>query len=153
MMENPENLPAVIPRKKFGHRDTPIDKKSGPVTVGDIRKGLLEAAGVTKQELAQVLRKAIDTTVEQMDALNSQTFAYMGKIGDTVYSADNKTRLKAAEQALKFVDQMPRATKDNGPKVASVVINLPNIYSSDVLKDKPLVINTEAKVTNEDPES
>lgn len=141
-----DNLPVPVVYTEHQPRpqkEKPVNKNAGPLTAKDLRTNLMEVAGVTKEELGQILRKAIDTTIEQMDAIQYQTFSYMGKKGDEVFSPDNKTRLKAAEQALRFVDQMPRATKDTGPKTATVVINLPNIYSPEVLKEKPIIIDAE----------
>lgn len=145
-----DNLPVPL---DYGKRAVRQDQKAGPLTSKDLRSGLMEAAGVTKEELGAMLRKAIDTTVKQMDAVDAQTFAYQGKAGDTVYKENNVIQLKAAELALKFVDQMPRASKDTGPKTASVIINLPNIYTPEFLsKDKkPIIINTEG--THEDTQS
>lgn len=119
----------------------PQDKNAGPLKAADLRKDLLQAAGVTREELGALLRKAINVANDQLEAVEAQTFAYQGKAGDTVYKADNKVRLKAVETVLKFVDQMPRNKQDDGPKQAAVTINFPNFYSKEFLdNDKKGVI-------------
>lgn len=140
-------LPALINSGQYAEHEPvkpkgPRDKNLGPLKAKDVRAHVMEAAGVTREELGALLRKAIDTTLKQMDATVAQTFAYQGKVGDTIYRDDNATQLKAAELAIKFVDQMPRGTQDKGPKVPSVVINLPNIYSKDTLDNKIIIETT-----------
>lgn len=115
----------LVPYGEERYRDT---KDIGVLTDADIRRSLLSAAGVTRAELGGLLRKAIDKTVEKLDAMTSKTFQFQGKAGDTIYLTDHATQLKAAEMLLRFADEMPRSGKDVGPKTPSVTINMPDIY-------------------------
>ena len=132
----------VVVKKEHKKRN---DCRDIGITPDDVRRGLLEAAGITREEMGAALRKAFDTASEQMDALKSTTFSFRGKSGDTVFDSDNAQRLKASELIMKFVDQMPRGKvqTDNAP--APVSINLPAFYTAEIIrKENETVINVEA---------
>ena len=122
--------------------------KPGLLTVEDVRKGLLQVAGVTKEELGAVVRKSLDKLVDKLDAKDSTTFQHLGTAGDTVYKDDNSTQLKAAEALLKFTDTMPKGVQGQQTKTPHVTLNLPGIYTKEFLEktqQDPITIEVEAQ--------
>ena len=118
-------------------KNLPVDKiqhNTGIVTVKDIRHGLLELAGFTSEELSGLVRKSVKTLEDSLAAEQSQTFSYMGQIGETVTKPDHPTRLKAAQELLRFTDVKP-VSHEIHKQTNTINYVVPEIYSPKVVNN------------------
>jgi len=81
----------VIKRSK--HQIMPFD-------VPDPNQALWEAAGITAEDRANLLREAFVVTRQQLRATKVEYFSHQGKVKEKHKVADHPTRAKAAERTL-----------------------------------------------------
>lgn len=116
-----------------------VDPNAGITTVQDIRHGLLELAGFTPKELSGLVRKAVKTLEDGLEATNTQTLSYMGQKGDEIVTADNAIRHRSAEALLRFTDSRPKQTETTKDST-HISFTIPTFYTEETAK-APKVVN------------
>jgi len=105
--------------------DSVAKPSPGPLTPDYTRTKILEAAGVTLEELGQMARRVIDKTASLMDAQKVRYFADKGIVLDERTVEDNQTQLGASKQAGEIVGLFSSKSSGGGPNKLEVIINLP----------------------------
>ena len=117
-----DNLPQSSPKLTQAKRSLPLDAMR-------LKSEALALAGITKQDLADYMRKAIETTLAGMEAERTEHITYQGEITATVQHVDHQARLAAARQLAKLVQDNLSLLTDEDTEASkrqpvSVVINL-----------------------------
>ncbi len=109
--------------------DASVAKQSkstpGPLTPEYTRTKILEAAGVTVEEMGKLARGVIDKTASLMEAKKVRLFADKGIIMSEREVEDNQTQLGASKQAGEIVGLFSSKSSGGGPNKLEVIINLP----------------------------
>ncbi len=105
--------------------DSVAKPSPGPLTPDFTRAAILEAAGVTIEELGQMARRVINKTASLMDAQKVRYFADKGIVLDERQVEDNQTQLGATKQAGEIVGLFSSKSSSGSPSRLEVIINLP----------------------------
>ncbi len=97
----------------------------GPLTPEFTRTKIMEAAGVTVEEMGKLARDVITKSRELMDAKKLRLFADKGIIMSEREVEDNQTQLGASKQAGEIVGLFSSKSSGGGPNKLEVIINLP----------------------------
>ena len=88
------------------------------------RKRYYELAGIDEAEMARSLRKAFNTTNQQLDAEKVELVTHQGDY-QRVSVPDNPSRLRAAEQVYDLTGVRVSKQERSGGGSVTVVVNLP----------------------------
>lgn len=97
----------------------------GPLTPDFTRAKILEAAGVTIEELGQLARDVITKSRALMDAKKMRYWAHEGRVMDEKEVEDNQTQLGASKQAGEIAGLFSSRASSGSSGKLEVVINLP----------------------------